>query len=116
MAKELAGKKPHVLVTDGLPAYHDAWLQEYRTNKQVDNTVHIRKITLKRVHTTITRWNGSTEKFVTVKRSTRNLKTDNSPILTGYQIFHNYMRPHEALGAEHQQKSQESESGEPTNG
>ena len=27
----------------------------------------------------------------------RNLKTENTPILTGYQIFHNYIRPHMGL-------------------
>jgi len=28
----------------------------------------------------------------------RGLKKPDTPILTGYQIFHNYIRPHEALG------------------
>jgi transposase InsO family protein len=27
----------------------------------------------------------------------RGLKKDDTPILTGYQLFHNYIRPHEAL-------------------
>lgn len=27
----------------------------------------------------------------------RGLKSKNTPILKGYQIFHNYMRPHEGL-------------------
>jgi hypothetical protein len=27
----------------------------------------------------------------------RSLKTENSPILNGMQIYHNYVRPHEAL-------------------
>ena len=27
----------------------------------------------------------------------RGLKKSNTPILTGYQIYHNYVRPHEAL-------------------
>jgi putative transposase len=27
----------------------------------------------------------------------RSLKKVDSPILTGYQMFHNYMRPHQAL-------------------
>lgn len=31
------------------------------------------------------------------EKVTRNLKTTNSPILTGIQIFHNYVRPHMAL-------------------
>jgi len=26
------------------------------------------------------------------------LKKEDTPILKGYQIYHNYMRPHEALG------------------
>ena len=31
------------------------------------------------------------------ERVTRNLKSPDSPILTGMQIFHNYVRPHMAL-------------------
>jgi hypothetical protein len=27
----------------------------------------------------------------------RGLKKEEAPILTGYQLFHNYIRPHEAL-------------------
>jgi len=27
----------------------------------------------------------------------RGLETKDSPILTGYQLFHNYIRPHKAL-------------------
>ena len=27
----------------------------------------------------------------------RSLKTTDTPILTGYQIYHNYVRPHESL-------------------
>jgi len=28
------------------------------------------------------------------EKVTRNIKTENSPILTGMQIYHNYIRPH----------------------
>ena len=31
------------------------------------------------------------------ERVTRNIKKTDSPILTGMQIFHNYVRPHMAL-------------------
>jgi hypothetical protein len=31
------------------------------------------------------------------EKVTRNLKKDDTPILTGMQIFHNYVRPHMAL-------------------
>src|SRR3990172_11610599 len=31
------------------------------------------------------------------EKVTRNLKKSDTPILTGYQIYHNYVRPHMAL-------------------
>jgi hypothetical protein len=31
------------------------------------------------------------------EKVTRNLKESDTPILTGMQIYHNYVRPHEAL-------------------
>jgi putative transposase len=31
------------------------------------------------------------------EKATRDLKTSDSPILTGMQIFHNYVRPHMGL-------------------
>jgi hypothetical protein len=31
------------------------------------------------------------------EKTMRGLKTKDTPILTGYQIFHNYIRPHEGL-------------------
>ncbi len=96
MAKERTGKKPGVLITDGLRSYHDAWLKEYRTNKQVDSTVHIRQITLTGKHNNnkMERLNGEIRDRERVMRS---LKTEDSPILNGMQIFHNYVRPHEGL-------------------
>ncbi|WP_162858636.1 DDE-type integrase/transposase/recombinase [Candidatus Nitrosotenuis aquarius] len=44
--KEVTGKKPEVMITDGLRSYHNAYLQEYRT-MQAPRTVHIRHITIK---------------------------------------------------------------------
>jgi hypothetical protein len=32
------------------------------------------------------------------EKTMRGLKRKRTPILSGYQIFHNYIRPHEALG------------------
>ncbi len=96
MARERAGKRPQILITDGLRSYRDAWLKEYRTNKQVDSTVHIREITLKGKlnNNKMERLNGEIRDRERVMRS---LKTEDSPILNGMQIFHNYVRPHEGL-------------------
>jgi transposase-like protein len=96
MARERAGKKPGVLITDGLRSYHDAWLKEYRTNKQVDSTVHIRQITLAGHHNNnkMERLNGEIRDREKVMRS---LKRTDTPILTGLEIFHNYVRPNEGI-------------------
>jgi len=96
MAKERTGKRPGVLITDGLRSYRDAWLKEFRTNKQVDSTVHIRQITLTGKHNNnkMERLNGEIRDREKVMRS---LKKPDTPILAGMQIFHNYVRPHEGL-------------------
>jgi len=31
------------------------------------------------------------------EKAMRGLKNEDTPIITGYQIYHNYVRPHEAL-------------------
>jgi transposase-like protein len=96
MATERAGKKPQILVTDGLRSYHDAWLKEYRAKKQIDSTVHIRQITLAGQHNNnkMERMNGEIRDR---ERVMRTFERTDSPILAGMQIFHNYVRPHMAL-------------------
>ena len=41
------------------------------------------------------------------EKVTRNFKKTDSPLIDGYQIFHNYIRPHMALDGRHPQKRQE---------
>ncbi|MGD0177328.1 MAG: hypothetical protein ABSC50_10950 [Candidatus Bathyarchaeia archaeon] len=88
--------KDYTLYIDGLRSYRDAWLKEYRTNKQADSTVHIRQITLAGQHNNnkMERLNGEIRDR---EKVTRNLKNPDSPILTGLQIYHNYVRPHMSL-------------------
>jgi transposase-like protein len=87
---------PQIPITDGLRRYHDAWLKEYRTNRNIDSTVHIRRITLTGKHNNnrMERMNGEIRDREKVMRS---LKKPDTPILTGMQIFHNYVRPNEGL-------------------
>ncbi len=96
MAKERTGKKPHILITDGLRSYHDAWFKEFRTSNLSDSTVHIRQISLtgERHNNKMERLNGEIRDREKVMRG---LKKSDTPILKGYQVFHNYIRPHEAL-------------------
>lgn len=95
MAKEATGKTPKTFITDGLPAYHDAYKKEFWTLKG-PRTEHIRHITIRGDHNNnkMERMNGEVRDREKVMRG---LKKVNTPILKGYQIFHNYIRPHESL-------------------
>ncbi|MGA2790151.1 MAG: DDE-type integrase/transposase/recombinase [Candidatus Bathyarchaeia archaeon] len=95
-AKVVAGKKPKTLITDGLRTYQEAYTKEYWTRDTGDRTVHIRNIAFKNQHNNnkMERFNGEIrdrEKIV------RGVKKADSPLLKGYQIYHNYIRPHMGL-------------------
>jgi transposase-like protein len=96
MGKEITGKKPTTLITDGLPAYHDAYLKEFWTRRKETRTEHIRNITIKgeKNNNKMERFNGEVRNR---EKVIRGLKKTNTPILKGYQIFHNYIREHEGL-------------------
>jgi len=94
-ARQVAGKKPMTLITDGLPTYHLAYMREYWTWKK-PRTEHVSTI---RIHgdknnNKMERMNGEIRDREKVMRG---LKKSDTPILTGYQIFHNYIRQHEGL-------------------
>jgi putative transposase len=90
-SKILMGKQPKVLITDGLPSYAKACEWAF------DGTKHIRKITLKgKQHNNnkMERLNGEIRDR---EKTMRGLKRRRTTILRGYQIYHNYLREHEAL-------------------
>lgn len=94
-ASMIAGKRPATFITDGLDSYRKAYLKEYWTLKG-PRTKHISHITIKGDHNNqkMERLNGEIRDREKVMRG---LKKSDTPILAGYQIFHNYVRPHEAL-------------------
>ena len=94
-AKVIAGKRPNTLITDGLPAYHDAFNKEFYTNKKPQSK-HINAIKLDgdMNNNKMERSNGEVRDREKVMRG---LKSTDTPILDGYQIYHNYVRPHEGL-------------------
>jgi putative transposase len=95
MAKEVTGKKPMTFITDGLSVYHDAYKKEFWTLKG-PRTEHIQHITLRGDHNNnkMERMNGEVRDREKVMRG---LKKADTPILKGYQLFHNYIRTHEGL-------------------
>ena len=93
--KDLAGKRPNTFITDGAPNFHIAFKKEFATHR-LPTTRHISHIRLQGDHNNnkMERLNGEVrdrEKVI------RGLKRTDTAVLSGYQIYHNYFRPHEAL-------------------
>lgn len=93
--KEAVGKKPAQLITDGLPAYHDAFNKEFYTNMK-PRTEHVNAIKMSgdMNNNRMERFNGEVRDREKVMRS---LKIKTTPILIGYQIYHNYIREHQGI-------------------
>ncbi len=94
--KRIAEKSPKTLITDGAPNFHEAYKQEFYTQRLENQTEHIQEIRLSgSVHNNkMERMNGEIRDR---ERVMRTLEKTDTPILTRMQIFHNYVRPHEAL-------------------
>ncbi len=95
MARKVTGKKPETMITDGLRAYHDAYKKEFWTRRK-PRTEHIRHIKLKGDHNNnkMERLNGEIRQR---EKTMRGLKRKDTPILKGYQLYHNYIREHSGI-------------------
>ena len=93
-AKEMIGKSPIRLITDGPGLYQKAYESEFKNTARA--TEHIREIAIDgEVHNNKNeRLNGEIRDR---GKTMRGIKTASSPVLSGYQIFHNFIRPHSAL-------------------
>ena len=94
-ARQITGKKPMTMISDGAANFAEACKNEYYTNTK-PRTRHIRDIALSgKVHNNkMERMNGEVrdrEKIV------RGVKSEESPLLKGSQIFHNFVGPHDGL-------------------
>lgn len=89
-AKKVAGKSPAILITDALPSYAMAAKLDF------PNATHVREIAIDGVvhNNKMERMNGEVRDREKVMRG---LKTMDSPILKGVQIYHNFIKPHEGL-------------------
>lgn len=94
-AKEIAGKRPMVLITDGAQNYREAVTKEFYPNLE-PKTKHIRDIRFDgTVHNNkMERMNGEVRDREKVMRGVKRMDT---PILKGTQIYHNFIKPHMGL-------------------
>lgn len=93
-AVKVAGKKPSTLISDGAHNFHEAWKDEWKAKNFLHkDTEHIRHIHMKndRNNNKMERLNGTIRDREKVMRS---LKTDDSAIISGMQIHHNFIRGH----------------------
>src|SRR3972149_2144360 len=90
LAKRVAGKSPKTLVSDGAANFHEAYLKEFYTAKLETRNEHTRHIRLQGDHSNnrMERMNGEIRDREKVMRG---LERKDSPILAGYQLFHNYI-------------------------
>ncbi len=99
-SKEIAHKIPKTFITDGAKNFHHAYRREFQHWRGSQRRpVHIREIQLEGIvhNNKMERLNGEVRDREKVMRG---LKRADSPILKGYQIYHNFVRPHEALNGD----------------
>ncbi len=89
-SKNLMGKQPKKIITDGLASYSIA------AEVVLDDAKHIRHIRLQGdVHNNkMERMNGEIRDREKTMRGLKTMKTD---VFNGMQLYHNFIRPHEAL-------------------
>ena len=94
-ARQVAGKRPMTLIGDGARNFEEVCRREYYT-MAMPKTKHIRHI-----HISGDKNNNKIERLNDVVRdkekTTRGLKKMDTPIIKGYQIYHNYIREHDGL-------------------
>ena len=94
--KKVTQTKPKVFITDGLPSYNIAHKKEFWARERSERTVHIRHIRLQgdKNNNMMERLNGE---FRDREKVMRGVKKKESPLFDGYQLYHNYIRPHMSL-------------------
>jgi len=97
-AKKKAKKVPATLISDGASNFHHAWKNQYKSKNFLHkDTEHRRHIHLAgdMNNNQMESFNGNTlrarEKVI------RGIKRDDSAILKGMQIHHNFIRPHQGI-------------------
>lgn len=95
-AKSITGKRPNVLISDGAPNFNEAFQREFFTRRS-PRSEHIQHIRMQGDHNNnkMERFNGEVRDREKVMRGLKN--SNDSKILDGYQIYHNYIRPHEGI-------------------
>ena len=101
MGKKVAKKIPLTFVTDGLPAYNDAFKKEFAPK----NFLHKPSKHVKEVHFRNQMANNNIQErlngeFRDREKVFRGLKKDDSPAIVGIKLHHNFIKPHMGLNGD----------------
>jgi len=91
LTKKAIGKNPTQFITDGLPAYQKASKKVFGKSTHHTRHIHIQR---DMNNNKMERLNGEIRDREKVMRG---IKKEDSMIFDGYQIYHNYVRPHMSL-------------------
>ena len=97
-AKKVTGKVPTTLISDKAANFHEAWEDQYKAKNFLwKDTWHINEVTFggKWHNQQMESFNGNTIRLRT--DVIRGLKKDDSAILSGLRVYHNFVRPHLGL-------------------
>jgi transposase-like protein len=96
--REIAGKRPNVLITDGLPSYHDAFNKEFYSNTKPQSThINVIKITNHDSGANNNKMERINGEIRDREKVMRGLKKRDTAIIDGMQVYHNFIKPHEGL-------------------
>lgn len=96
--KKVAGRGPSVLITDGLHSYHTAYNQEfYSCTEPKTRHINVIKLTGHKSDANNNKMERVNGEIRDREKTMRGLKKVDSKVLPGYQIYHNFVRGHEAL-------------------
>ncbi len=97
-AKRVAGKVPTTLYSDKAANFHNAWKKQYKSKNFLHKeTEHIHDVAFDGIHhnNQMESFNGATLRHR--EKVTRGLKREDSGIITGLRLYHNFVKPHEGL-------------------
>ena len=97
-AKRIAGKIPTTLISDKAANFHEAWEDQYKARNFLwKDTWHINDVAFDGIHhnNQMESFNGNTLHLR--EKVTRGLKRDDSAIISGLRLYHNFVRPHLGL-------------------
>ena len=97
-AKKVAGKVPEILVSDGASNFHNAWKKQFKPK----NFLHKKTEHRKHIHMAGDTNNNQMESFNgntlrAREKVARSVKSDDSVIIPGVRIHHNFIRPHQSM-------------------